>query len=249
MGSDPAFERTDAMSDGAGSTLAWLYDDGTWRLSAELLPGNSAEVTEDLARAGYCEPGGRGGRAQEFLQLGSPPEEGSPGTRLRLFVGPLSERPQCVILVDGPTELGPLCVCAEAAGRPGPDGQVGADRLDGIRIDLRPAARGGQRAGWLAITEHAFGYWPGGSTTAVVPAAGRNDQRRHRAPAVLGKARARRILVGVGVVRPGQRQPPGPQGRQRPLRLARAPRGIRRLRRRTAPDPPSRRLDQAIPAS
>src|SRR6266704_6972914 len=102
MGSDPAFERTDAMSGVADSALAWLYDDGTWRLSAELLPGGSDEVMEELARAGYSESGDCGGSAQEFLRLGSPPEEVCQGTRLRLFVGPLSELPQCVVLVDGP---------------------------------------------------------------------------------------------------------------------------------------------------
>ena len=73
----------------------------TARLSAELLPGSSEEVIEGLVRAGYCESGGRGGRAKEFLRLGPPPEEACRGTRLRLFVGPLSERPQCVIFVDG----------------------------------------------------------------------------------------------------------------------------------------------------
>jgi hypothetical protein len=42
---------------------------------------------EELARSGYSEYGGRGGRAQEFLRLGSPPEEACPGTRLSCSSG------------------------------------------------------------------------------------------------------------------------------------------------------------------
>ena len=75
------------MSEDPVTALAWLYDSGSWRLAADLLPGEGDDVMEDLARAGYTESGERHGCAQEFLRLGPSPAEDCPGSRLRLFVG------------------------------------------------------------------------------------------------------------------------------------------------------------------
>jgi hypothetical protein len=97
------------MSEDPVTTLAWLYDSGRWRLAADLLLGESGDVLEDLARAGYSESGERRGCAQEFLRLGPSLGEDCPAARLRLFVGALSERPQCVVWVDGPAGSSRTC--------------------------------------------------------------------------------------------------------------------------------------------
>src|SRR6266566_2880002 len=60
--------------------------------------------------------------------------------------------------------------------------------------------------GFPTLVEHSFAYWSGGGGRGTVGAAARRAGGRHdRAPARVGAARTRWLLVGLGVLGPRRR--------------------------------------------
>jgi hypothetical protein len=83
--------------------------------------------------------------------------------------------------------------------------------------------------------ERDFGYWPcGRHRRRGARRSSRRTSRDRRPPAVLGAARARRLVASLAVVGAVERRPARAQGRQHRGRIAQADRGARGIRRRTA---------------
>jgi hypothetical protein len=112
-----------------------------------------------------------------------------------------------------------------------------------------------RRAAGMEHVELHFVSWPNASirlrplcADAGIPAGRGDDRRAHRAPDLLGAARARRVLACLGLVGEHSRRPRPARAlrRQRRRRLSPAARTSRGLRPGTAPHPRERRPDPAL---
>src|SRR5215471_5909924 len=87
------------------------------------------------------------------------------------------------------------------------------------RVSAGSRCGGLRQISWPPLTdfrtliERTFAYWSGGGGRGTVGAAARRTDGRHdRPPARVGAARARRLLVGLGVLGSRRRPPPRSQG-------------------------------------